>query len=513
MSIKISRLEIKNFLGIEELDLNLGSVNKITGGNGKGKTSILDSIQKAIYNADSPRPKIIRNGEESAQLFVQLDNGISIERTINAEGTDKVKVIDNGDVVKKPEAFLKKLLGQYRFGFNPISFIQKSDKEQAEILLSLLPIKVTETDIRDWLKDELYPDGYLPIGINYNQHGLQVCKDLASKNTGVLYDKRALANKEVALYKDEIVSLENTMPDNYSVEKWQNLSLKDIQAKINEANKTNNFIVEAKNLIENADIRVENIKNTYEIKRAEMLSVLDAKVNSIETEYKNKQCQLSEEIEALQKKIDELKNQKNSLHAQLEIEIKHLLDISNKENEDSKTQESKEINEIMSRVEKAKKYLEETNAIDIEPLNAEFDEVEKMRSYIPLAEKIEVLKETLDQKKKEAECLDKFVEIARSKPKELLEKVKLPIPNLGFSEEGNLTINGLPIKNLSTSEQLKVALDIARVTAGDLNIICVDKLESLDQDVQNQFYEQIDGDGYQYIVTSVTNGDMKVEVK
>jgi hypothetical protein len=511
---KISKLKIKNFIGIEELALDLKDINKISGGNGRGKTTILDSIQKAIYNSMNPRPEVIRNGEESAQLFVELDNGITIERVIKHDGVDKVKVLDNGQPVAKPETFLRKLLGNHIFSFNPVAFLQKSDKEQAEILLSLLPITVTREDVKSWLVDEeLYPEGMEINTILYNQHGLQVCKELASKNSGYLYDKRAVVNKEVSLYQDEIVSIENTLPDNYNLQEWENASLKAIQEKINEANKVNSFIQSANNLIENSSMQIENIKNSYILKRNELISNTEFRISEIETKKKNEFECLDNEIELLKKKINALELQKRDLEISSVNEVVNLGKLADKEIELLNKPENKELEEINTRLKNAKKYLEENPLINIEPLNQEFDEVEKMRSYIPLAEKLEGLKDTWERKRKEAQALDKFVDIARSKPKELLAKVELPVKGLGIGEDGVITINGLNIRNLSTSEQLKVALDIAKATCNELRVICVDRLESLDPETKEELFKQIENDGYQYILTDVQSGEIRVEVE
>ena len=74
-----------------------------------------------------------------------------------------------------------------------------------------------------------------------------------------------------------------------------------------------------------------------------------------------------------------------------------------------------------------------------------------------------------------------------------------------------ITIDDLPITNLSTSRQIKLALDIARATAGPLKLICFDRFESLDDDQREMFLNEIADDGYQYFISQVTNGDMTVE--
>ena len=46
----IKRLVIRDCLGIEELTVNPGQTTIISGGNEQGKTSILETIEKALYN-------------------------------------------------------------------------------------------------------------------------------------------------------------------------------------------------------------------------------------------------------------------------------------------------------------------------------------------------------------------------------------------------------------------------------------------------------------------------------
>jgi exonuclease SbcC len=73
-----------------------------------------------------------------------------------------------------------------------------------------------------------------------------------------------------------------------------------------------------------------------------------------------------------------------------------------------------------------------------------------------------------------------------------------------------ITVDGLPIRNLSTSRQIKLALDIARATASELKLICVDRWESLDKEQRAIFLKEINNDGFQYFLSQVTSGDLKI---
>lgn len=59
--MKASKIIIKNLFGITEKQLD-GSSVELIGGNGTGKTSVIDAIRYALTNR-SDREYIVRNGE------------------------------------------------------------------------------------------------------------------------------------------------------------------------------------------------------------------------------------------------------------------------------------------------------------------------------------------------------------------------------------------------------------------------------------------------------------------
>lgn len=76
--MKISKIVIKNLFGISEQQLDGKSI-EISGNNGVGKTSILDSIRYALQNS-SERDYIVKNGEIEGEIIIETDTGLSINR-------------------------------------------------------------------------------------------------------------------------------------------------------------------------------------------------------------------------------------------------------------------------------------------------------------------------------------------------------------------------------------------------------------------------------------------------
>src|SRR3990170_1975455 len=106
--------------------------------------------------------------------------------------------------------------------------------------------------------------------------------------------------------------------------------------------------------------------------------------------------------------------------------------------------------------------------------------------------------------------LDALVKFLQTEaPREILEK--LPPVAKGLKIDGeNLTLNGTPLDHLSSGEQLRFAVEIARALAGDLKLLCVDGIERLDPEAREAFMAQCKGDAYQYVLTEVAGGKMKV---
>jgi hypothetical protein len=517
----IKRLVIKDCLGIEELAINPGKVNVISGGNERGKTSILETIEKALYNTKR-RARFVRTGADKAYIELETDDGISIRRTVKEDeaGLDEgsVKVTKAGVPVKAPETFLKELFGSNGkhshdvFAFNPVDFMQKKDTEQTDILLSLLPIKVTSQDAQAWF-------GEAPK-VNYEKHGLQVLKDLEQW----FYDARREANARTKATEDECAAVAKRLPDNYEVEVWEKVNLGELFAELNAAQETNRDIVESRKVIETFPAGVEAINNKYALQEKEAQDQEAAEYKEAKNSIEAQKAALQEQIDRINIQIKDLEKKRDALS--LEIDGLDRFNLKEKKEALAKITKEKLRNiaenkkEELARLESKKKtaefFLDVHQPIDIAPINNRCTEAEYMKSFIPLAKEVGALAVRLKEEEATAEHYDKCVETARLKPHELLATVKLPIKDLGVDGRGIVTIKGLPLSNLSTAQQVKTCLDIARVLAKDnpLKLICVDKLEHLDETVRAEFLQQIEKDQeFQFFVTVVTDGDLKVEAK
>ncbi|MBU0706940.1 AAA family ATPase, partial [Patescibacteria group bacterium] len=456
----IKRLVIKNCLGIEELTINPSKVTVISGGNEKGKTSILETIEKALYNT-TRRDKFVRTGAEKAYIELDTDDGIHISRIVAEDeaGLDKgtVKVTQDGIPVKSPETFLKELFGisgkkSDIFAFNPVDFMLKKDTEQTNILLGLLPIKVTPEDVQAWF-------GEAPR-INYEKHGLQAIKDLEQW----FYEARREANSRVKAVEDEYEAVVKRLPDNYKINEWEGINLGEEYNQLREAELSNRKITVNQEIISNYGNEIEKINNFYLLQEKEVLEEESTELEKTKKNIDNDKTALREQIASIDEHIKRLETEKAGLWNELKnLDAMKLTEkkeaLSKVSAEKLKTiTNSKQLRllEIDNAKIQAEKYIEEHPQIDTEILNARCVEVEQMKGYIPLAKEVDGLKTRLKEEIAKANHWDTCVQIARAKPQELLSQVELPVAGLGINNLGNVTINGLPLSNLSTSHQIRV---------------------------------------------------------
>ena len=180
--MKIVRLQIRNFLGLKEVDLKTGDVNVFKGRNRQGKTSLLKAIE-AAFVAGNQADKI-RQGEDSASILIELDEAY-ISRTIPANGKTLLTVCDkNGEDIRKPQEYLDGIVGG--FSFNPAEFFLCKQSEQVQYVLESFPLRITKEEIEVWTGEAF------PLALEMlKSHALVIMEKLRKH----YYDLRTVSNR------------------------------------------------------------------------------------------------------------------------------------------------------------------------------------------------------------------------------------------------------------------------------------------------------------------------------
>ena len=514
--MKINRLEITNCLGIKSFAFNPGRVNLIKGANESNKTSILEIIEKGIKN-NSRRVEFVRKGEDQGEIFIELDNGLSIDRKINANGKDPLpKVVKDGFRATAAEGMLKALTGGDQF--NPVDFLLKKDREQTEIILGLVPMSIEVQECCRWFNGEVPP-------VNLSRHALVVLKDIEK----YYYDKRKEQNLLVSGSEETIKVLFKQLPDNYNPESWREVKVSDIFSEIEKANTLNEQIDKATLKIQEKDINRQAIIDSWVIKTNNAEGVYKQRIADFQQRAQNKKqehlndlAEIDRQIKALLERKSEIELNMNVIDQKLESLIQ-AEELSKKNTlQDYLQIQNSELTAFDNLIRQHEDFLTSVQPIDVTPLREKASEVEKMKGYLPIWDSIQVKNKDHAGLVARAAELDKFVKISREKPAELMATAELPIPGLGIDKDGNITIDELPIRNHSTSKIMRMAVQIAKKTCGELKIICLDRFEALDPVVQDAFFDEIKDDDYQYFITDISRdydqdgnylGDLRVETR
>lgn len=87
---------------------------------------------------------------------------------------------------------------------------------------------------------------------------------------------------------------------------------------------------------------------------------------------------------------------------------------------------------------------------------------------------------------------------------------ELPIPGLEVVD-GEILRHGVQFDRLNTAQQVEVAVEVAKLRAADLGVVCVDRIECLDTDTLDAFRKSALESGLQLFVTRVSDEDFSIQ--
>lgn len=111
-----------------------GPLTKIIGKNGQGKTSAIDAVAAALGGKDHCPDQPIRNGQDSAQVIVDLGD-IKVKRRWTEKGSTLEVFSAEGAKFPSPQAMLDKLMGD--LSFDPLQFNRMKPVDQAATLAKI----------------------------------------------------------------------------------------------------------------------------------------------------------------------------------------------------------------------------------------------------------------------------------------------------------------------------------------------------------------------------------------
>lgn len=471
--MKITKIKIKNLFGISEFEADEKSL-ELLGGNGTGKTSVLDAIRYALTNR-STRDCIVKQGATEGEIIIETDAGLTITRKPRTNKTDYKSIKQNGSEVQSPEAFLSEIFSELQL--NPVSFINMDSKEQNRIILDLIEYDWTLETIRGWF-------GEIPAGVDYEKHILEVLQQIAAED-GQYFQQRQSINRDIRNKKAFIEDIMKDLPEQFNAAKWEAYDLQEIHSKIEKARQHNSQIEKAENLQANYDNKVRGFQAEKEMKKQQIRN------------------NFADQEVALQSKIARLK-------AELETAQKEYASIPTAEQERFKVIEAEYERDVAQFNEELKAftpYLGQQK-IDIIPMQEEAAEALKMKQQLPQYNKMQAMQTEINVLKEKSDEYTRKIELARTLPATILAEANLPLGEMTIDGDQVLIkkANGdLPISNLSEGEKLDLCVDIALKNKAGLQIVLIDGVEKLSPVNRQHLFDRCKASGLQFIATRTTD--------
>ena len=244
-----------------------------------------------------------------------------------------------------------------------------------------------------------------------------------------LFDERTIRNRETKQLEGQLAGM--TEPDAETPE--EEVSASEILTKMQEASET---------------------LTTNNLKRQE-LQTLGFQMNSHK-----------DEIKSINGQLDELYQQICYLEEKL-----------------AKEQES--LNEVVSKGRIIQAEVKELKDPDIPGLQQQMKDIEKTNQSVRDAKTYREVEQKLKTSQGESGKLTKQIQAIEQQKETMLKEAKFPIDGLGFNEQG-VTFNGIPFKQCSSAERLKVSFAMAMALNPDLRVIRATNGNLLDS---NSMYE------------------------
>lgn len=287
MSDKIISLEVNNVKRIKAVSISAdGTMNVISGKNGNGKSSTLDSIEMALRGAKHIPDMPVRAGEQTARIVIETNDMTITRHWTNPETSYlKVETKQFGKVANAQDT-LNAIVGN--LSFDPLEFSSMEPKKRVAILKDISNLDFTALD-----------------------------KEYKEK-----FDERTVVKKEA----ETLASTAKTF-EAHEITKPE-FDIKEIELKRDEAKKRNDYIEAL------SKIKIPEVENS-----------ISSVKNGIEN-YESNVKQYEDDIEILQKKIATAREMVAKKNAELS-EWKNVLEIRKQELQNAEPVDTKQFDEMI----------------------------------------------------------------------------------------------------------------------------------------------------------------------
>jgi hypothetical protein len=335
--MRIIQLTAENVKKLRVVDITPKTdVVQITGKNGQGKTSVLDSIWWALGGKDGIQSVPLRKGAEKGHIRLDLGKFV-VERKFSSSGATALTVKNaDGAMYGSPQTMLDDLIGS--LSFDPLAFARMEPRDQFDELRRISKLEIdldaldrsnatdytARTDVnRDAKAKRAQAEGiHIPADLPaqpIDESGiLNKIQEAAEHNTGIETSKarRELAARDITDKRNEAERLASKAVAHREAEKRRVEDLRKQIADIERNAETHarELDVHSNATKESADALEKKLAAAAPLPEpisvTELRASLDAaKVTNRNVQYRDQKKVLAVEAERLETKAKELTNQ------------------------------------------------------------------------------------------------------------------------------------------------------------------------------------------------------------
>jgi DNA repair exonuclease SbcCD ATPase subunit len=460
--MKVTHLKLLNVMGIPELEIKAGALTEISGRNGSGKTSILEGIKFALGGGSDAT--LMRKGADHQEVVITFDDGVVVKKTVDGAAPAKLSVTDPvRGKVDKAQTWLNSVVDE--LGVNPMAFLLAPAAKQADLLLAALPMEVTLPEILAAVRDDKNRDYFERVlggfKLKPGEHALAAI----SRARQTAYEERTAVNRQTKESEATIKQLSEGLDPSLLDSNWS--------------------------------LRLSELRNSEVEARSGLQKLRDGG-----TEAKQRAT-----AEVYARRDSEIASHK----AELEQKITALREAFVSDTEVLRSDVDTEVERIDAGI--AAKFAADTAAAskEVEAITTEIATVKEKASQAERAAALDTtIKERVAALAESVARGYRLTDILLGMDSLKAERMKqIPVQGLEVSD-GSLLIDGVEFHRINTARQIAVAIEVARLRAKKIGVVCVDGMERLDHDAFAEFERQAEASGLQFIVTRVTDTDLAV---
>lgn len=502
MAIRIRSIEIRNYKGIAERDVDVGPAGAIIiGKNGSGKTSVLDAVRAALAGRNVG-PDAVKLGADRAEILIDMGDAI-VKRSITGRGTTvTAESPDGASAIKAPATFLAKLLGAGQL--DPIELVTEKDAaKRRSAVLAALPLEPLTTErLRD-----------LVPGLEFTSADLVGHPLEAVARIGARYEeRRKAANAEGKTAAAKITALQaqlDAMPAGapapnaaamLEAANQARLAL-DMRSREAEAAEKRSSATRAKiaRLRATADAKRAGAPADIDDEALEALAVASVaaadEVLRLESELAKARAALDVAHAAHRKAQDQADARAAALAAAADLDV-----------------QAAQLEQALEQTSVERPSAEQVESADAAiasfKLARDAHEAHARRQFA--AATLASDKAALEQVRAQAKELDRIVKALRADVPAALIAESTTIAGLGVS--GNdITLDGVSLDQVNDAARLRLAVEIAKRATPKAKVLITDRLELLDPEAMDEFVSLATSDGWQLIGARVDRGALRIE--